>query len=207
MIKVIIFDLDDTLYTEHDYVLSGFKFVADFASNKFNISKSQMYDALVESFESRGRGKNFDYALKKLGVDKYNINELVSAYRNHIPHIVLPRKAIKVLRDLKKDYTLCLLTNGWIEAQKRKVEKLELDKYFDSIWYAQEYGVQFRKPNKKYFLKIFSHYKAKPSEVLVIGDNSIEDIQAGENLGCYTHQVKSPGDLQGIKETCKKAVK
>ena len=203
MIKVIIFDLDDTLYTEHDYVLSGFKFVADFASNKFNISKSQMYDALVESFESRGRGKNFDYALKKLGVDKYNINELVSAYRNHIPHIVLPRKAIKVLRDLKKDYTLCLLTNGWIEAQKRKAEKLDLKNYFDSIWYAQEHGLQFRKPNKKYFFKIFSHYKVKPSEVLVVGNDLIEDIKTGKDLGCNTYLVEKPGDISQVKKACR----
>ncbi len=57
MIRLVIFDLDDTLYNERDFVYSGFMEVATYLSNKYGIDKNILFDDMVNILNSRGRGK------------------------------------------------------------------------------------------------------------------------------------------------------
>ena len=65
MIRLVIFDLDDTLYNERDFVYSGFMEVATYLSNKYGISKNILFDDMVNILNSRGRGKIFDQICEK----------------------------------------------------------------------------------------------------------------------------------------------
>lgn len=198
MIKLIIFDLDDTLYNEKKYVLSGFKAVAKFLSKEQKISSSSIYGVLVKSFERYGRGKNFDYIIKKFNLKDINPKKLVKVYQSHVPTIRLFPEAKKVLAVLHKNYTLVLLTNGWVEVQKRKVRALKLKIFFDAFFYAQENGLQFRKPHKEYFLKIIKKYHLRPSEVLMVGDELKSDIKGAKELGFNTYHTRNPKDLKKL---------
>lgn len=38
MIKVVVFDLDDTLFPEHEFVLSGFRVVSNWVTTQYSIT-------------------------------------------------------------------------------------------------------------------------------------------------------------------------
>ena len=60
---VVIFDLDDTLYNEKEYVFSGFFEVANWISNVSNSLSEDVFKMMVTDFELNGRGRVFDNAL------------------------------------------------------------------------------------------------------------------------------------------------
>lgn len=84
MIKLVIFDLDDTLYNEIDFAHSGFMEVAVFLSNKYGINKEILFNDMVDIFNSQGRGKIFDCICENYHF-KENIGDLVKIYRYNRP--------------------------------------------------------------------------------------------------------------------------
>ncbi len=55
---VIVFDLDDTLYEEIDFVKSGFDKVSKFLFKNYHISKDECYQNMINEL-GKGRGKIF----------------------------------------------------------------------------------------------------------------------------------------------------
>ena len=75
-IKVIVFDLDDTLYDEIEYVKSCFKEVSNYFSYKFKIDKNLIYNYMIQDLETNGRGKIFDNMLENFKIySKENIKK------------------------------------------------------------------------------------------------------------------------------------
>lgn len=198
MIKLIIFDLDDTLYQEASYVRSGFKAVAKFLSKKYGIAAKKIERSLNYSFVHFGRGKNFDFIMSKYNLKGVSLKKLVDIYQRHRPSICLHPGVEKILQSLRKKFKLVILTNGWIEVQKRKISVLRLERYFDAVFYAQEHGLKFRKPHKKYFLQILKYYGLNPSEVLMVGDDMASDIVGARRLGIKTCHIKERRCLKKI---------
>ena len=71
--KVLVFDLDDTLYNELDFVNLGFVNVSKFLSKKYNINQNEIYNYIFKSFIRYGRDKTFDRTLSY-----YNIYTKIS---------------------------------------------------------------------------------------------------------------------------------
>lgn len=200
MTKLVIFDLDDTLYNEKEYVINGFKAVSDHISNRFSIDFYTAYSLLLESFILEGRGKNFNYLCEKLNLDIHIIEEMVEVYRTHYPNIHLREDIKKFLYDLSTRYKLCLLTDGWVDVQKRKVEVLSLEHYFDMVLFSQQDGLEFAKPNKRYFQKVLEYFDVAPKEAFMIGDNSLKDIKGAKNMGIPFFHVKNTLDEDEIEQ-------
>ncbi len=195
MIKLLIFDLDNTLSSEHEYVLSGFRAVADYVSNKRNLSKEEIFNSLCESFLGNGRGRNFDELKEKFPLDDISIEELVRVYRGHLPELKLYPEAEPVLRSLSKKYKLTILTNGAVEVQKRKVQALQLEQYFDKFFFAQENGKEFEKPHKKVFKDVLTSFEVEAHEALMIGDDIVCDIGGAKEAGINSILIREPRDL------------
>ncbi len=53
-IKAVVFDLDDTLYPEKDYVMSGFSAVAEYAQAALKIERAK--SELVKLYENSRAG-------------------------------------------------------------------------------------------------------------------------------------------------------
>lgn len=194
MTKVIIFDLDNTLYNEKEYVISGFKTVALFLSKEKSLDYCTVYSSLLESFVINGRGNNFNYLCSKLDIDNHIIGRLVDVYREHLPEISLREDIEMFLWELSKKYNLCLLTNGWLLPQEMKVEALRLNRYFDTIFYSQQDGLDFAKPHPKYFKQVLRSYKIEASEALMVGDDPVADIQGAKDLDIPRFQVRNELD-------------
>ncbi len=192
MITTIVFDLDDTLYDELDYCKSGFDAVAYFLASQFpNFSAENIFAALWREFQSGNHTKTFNAALDTLGI-KYTpdlITQCVQTYRNHNPKIALPKETKDVLEQLSKKYTLALLTDGFLPAQKLKVLALGIEKYFKSIIYTEEMGRNCWKPSPAGFEKLMRNLNTRPENCAYIADNPAKDFIAPNQLGFITIQI------------------
>ena len=185
-IKAVIFDLDDTLYPEMDYVRSGFSVIARLIARKYDLDSDDCYEGLMQTMQRGISGKNFNIFLeeKKLDYSEGTIVELVREYRNHIPDISLPDETVKTLVSLKDaGIALGLLTDGYLEAQQHKVESLALERHFHAIVYTDAIGRKHWKPSTKPFLDIVSMLEVESSSCVYIADNPDKDFRGARECG------------------------
>jgi putative hydrolase of the HAD superfamily len=195
MINTVVFDLDDTLYNEIDYCQSGFMAVAKHLANKPGNPNSQsIYESFYNQFTIGERNKIFNHALKELGIsfDNQCISELVDVYRNHQPEITLPEETRNVLDILYDKFTLGLLTDGFLPAQKLKVQTLGIERYFGCIIYTEELGRDAWKPSDKGFKELIKNLNIEPEMMIYVADNAKKDFIAPNKLGSSTIQLQRP---------------
>jgi putative hydrolase of the HAD superfamily len=198
MIAVVIFDLDDTLYDEIEYCRSGFTAVAKYlADTQIKLPVERISTVFWQQFTTDNRTKTFNTALEQLGVDYDDtlIQQLVQVYRNHEPQITLPQDSQDALSQLQKKYTLALLTDGFLPAQKLKVRALGIERYFKSMVYTEELGRQFWKPSPVGFERLLAQLDARPKTSAYIADNAEKDFIAPNKLGLVTVQITRPAQI------------
>ena len=198
MITTVIFDLDDTLYNEVEYCKSGFGCVADFLSKSPGTASSErIFEYLWTQFKAGNHTKTFNTALEKLGIDfddKF-INELIKVYRNHVPKITLPTDSREVLCELGEKYALALLTDGFLPAQRLKVQALGIERYCKCIMYTEQLGRDFWKPSPVGFEKLLESLETGPKACCYVADNEKKDFIAPNKLGMKTIQLIRPARL------------
>jgi putative hydrolase of the HAD superfamily len=193
MISTVIFDLDDTLYDEVDYCRSGFAAVARFMV-RFSgcLCGNDAFACLWSHFLRGNRTRTFNAALEEMGIpcDDACIAQLIEVYRAHRPQIELPADSRLVLNALKSRYILALLTDGYLPAQRLKVEALGIEPYFRRIVYTEEFGRACWKPSQVGFRKLVDTLGAPPEQMVYVGDNEIKDFIAPNQMGMLTVQVR-----------------
>ena len=128
--QAIVFDLDDTLYPERSYVLSGFKAVSQWAEKALKISAKQGFNQLISLYESGIRGNTFNRWLENYNLNnKKIILELIAVYRNHTPNIEPFVGVLELLSSLEGKYSLGLISDGFLHVQQQKLAFLGLEKY------------------------------------------------------------------------------
>jgi putative hydrolase of the HAD superfamily len=198
MITTIIFDLDDTLYDEIDYCRSAFGAVADFLADRPGCpTASRIFETLWKEFISGNHKTTFNAALEQLDIqyDPALIEQLIEVYRSHTPDIKLPQESDDVLRKLSREYTLALLTDGFLPAQQLKAQALGIEKYFNCIIYTEQLGREFWKPSPAGFEKILQTLNVKPQNTAFLGDNEKKDFIAPNKLGLSTIRIIRPARI------------
>ena len=90
MYKVVLFDLDDTLYLERDYVYSGYKVIANFIGEKYNLLSDDLYFKMIElSKESYSNVFNRLFNFYDIKIDNNELKKIIGIYKNHFPNIKL----------------------------------------------------------------------------------------------------------------------
>lgn len=199
MITTVVFDLDDTLYSEVDYCRSGLRATAGFITQTLatGLGPEEIFSALWDQFQQGNRAHTLNAALDMLGIphDKKLIRSLVSVYRKHRPQIALPRESRRVLETLKETYTLALLTDGFLPAQRLKVQALKIKKYFSHIIFTEQFGRQFWKPSPVGFQRLCELLDVPAEQMVYVGDNPAKDFVAPNALGFTTIQVRRPDSI------------
>ncbi len=191
MIKVVVFDLDDTLISEKEYIKSGFTHISKLLSLKFNIEPKYIYISLLDLFEESTLNV-FNRIYEKYNVEycKDDILNLVNEYRNHIPNIKLFDDVLEVFNELKnRGIKLGMITDGYKETQRNKINVLELEKYIDYIIVTDELGKEFWKPHQKSFIMMKEYFNVEYGEIAYLGDNIKKDFKAGNELGMLTIKI------------------
>ncbi len=173
---ILIFDLDDTLYKEKEFVKSGFKAVSKYLHFRFNLNEKKIFLQLLNILKKNGRGKIFDILCFQLRLNKnFLVKKLVQIYRAHDPKISLSKDAEKILKHYSK-FSKYIITDGNYLVQKKKIKSLKIEKYFKKIYYTNYYGIKYNKPSLFCFNKIKKKEKVKWNELVYIGDNPRKDF-------------------------------
>src|ERR671917_220269 len=87
--QVVVFDIDDTLYLERDYVRSGFRAVGAWARRTLGVP--DLADQAWAAFEAGVRSTIFNEVLSGAGVEATPelLARMVACYREHQPDILL----------------------------------------------------------------------------------------------------------------------
>lgn len=174
-IKGVIFDLDDTLYSEKEYVKSGYNAVSDYFGGG--------YEEKLWSYFENGKPA-IDELLRDLGREEEKENAL-NIYRFHKPTIHLYPGVVEMIESLRsRGIKVGIITDGRPEGQRKKIEKLGLKSLINDIIITDELGgVQFRKPCDIAFRILVTRWRLNPSDVVYIADNPVKDFQAPQQLG------------------------
>lgn len=197
--KLIIFDLDNTLYPEETYVQSGFKAVARYLSGKYDCNFEKLFYKIMDIFNKDGRGKVFDRLVNDLNFNE-EISTLVYIYRYHLPDISLYPESISLLDTLKTKYKLALITDGRAFVQKRKVEALKIENYFDVVIFTDVLGENFWKPSVEPYNLVLDMLDCDAKDACYIGDDPYKDFKAPKQLGMKSIQVKIEDEMDYWKK-------
>ena len=163
--KYLIFDLDDTLVYEIDYLKSAYYEIAikldqenvDLLFQKmwaFYINKENVFDELIRIYPSISK------------------EELLGIYRNHYPSVSLIDGGKEILEYAKnKGYNIGLITDGRSITQRNKLRALGIEDYFDKIIISEEFGST--KPNEKNFRCFMEN---EFSTYIYVADNPKKDF-------------------------------
>lgn len=117
-IEGVVFDLDDTLYSEKDYVRSGYR---EIAQNYPNIENAE--EKLWKSF-LKGE-KAIDKVFFEAGLGEERKNAL-KIYREHMPKIELYKGVSEMISRIKTTKKVGIITDGRPEGQRKKLKHLIL---------------------------------------------------------------------------------
>ncbi len=192
-VRVIVFDLDDTLYPEHRYVLSGFRAVSAFLQDQ-GIAGQDVSPAMWSLFVAGQRGSVFNRVLEDCGIApaKDLIDTLIDVYRSHRPDIELYPDARAVLDYFHLRRPLALLTDGYVQTQTAKIAALSIARYFDAVMLTDELGRSCWKPSPAGFERIMLTLGGTPDGYVYIADNPLKDFAAPRRLGWHTVWVHRP---------------
>ena len=187
-IDAAVFDLDDTLYSEKDYVRSGF----DAAASLF----PDVPDAAVRLWKAFKNGRPAFDEVFGGPEGTARAAEALRVYRTHTPRIRLYPGVKEMLSRLHGPKKLGLITDGRPEGQRAKTAALGITELFDVIIITDELGgPEHRKPSPEAF-EIMSRRLSVPfGRMAYIGDNIRKDFTAPEKLGMRCIWFQNPDGL------------
>lgn len=126
-------------------------------------------------------GYKFDFDIDKFSNDYF---ELFSKAAVPFPH------AVETIKTLKKTKNIYLVSNGIGNVQRYKLKVNGILDCFLDTFVSDEVGAS--KPDYKFFDFVYNKIgKPNKSEVLVVGDRILSDIEGGKNYGFKTCHITS----------------
>ena len=194
MRRAILFDLDDTLYPERQFVLGGFRAVAQMLCPTLGVDLSGAFVGLVKRGTRTGI---FERVLQPYmpNLTELDVKGLVDVYRRHAPRLSYFPDALECLSTLRSQVAVGLVTDGYAEVQRRKIEALSLDTYVDAIVLSDELGREYWKPHPRPFEECLRRLAVSASRAVYVADNPYKDFLGPRQLGMATVRVRRPGTL------------
>ena len=199
MYDTIIFDLDDTLADNYENIRQAFKIVLKYKNENYTDEKFQRFYSIdVKTWKDRADGKlitPYENDIKKkaewLRASRFlkyynhdisyeeavNINDI---YINGMKETVIAIEGtLDIIKYLyNKMYNLIIATDGPIVPLKVKLEKLQIEKYFTTVFSGEEVG--FMKPHREFYEGLLKKSgNPKKENILFIGDDIEKDIKGG----------------------------
>jgi putative hydrolase of the HAD superfamily len=193
--RLVVFDIDDTLYLERDYVRSGFAAVGAWAGSELGVP--DLDTRAWAAFEAGVRGRIFDEALAACGVRANGslVSQLVDVYRSHTPAIWLLDDVRAWLVDRHADVALAVVTDGPPASQRAKATVLGLTDWADPIVLTDELGPGRGKPHPAAFECVEAATGLTGAACGYVADNPAKDFAGPRRRGWRTVRVRRQGGL------------
>lgn len=197
----VLFDLDNTLYPEEQFVVSGFRAAAQCLATRAPLDAQALLEQMLGILRARGRGRVFDILLQELQIDSTAwLPTLLQAYRSHRPVLSLFSGTAGILRTLKdRGLRLGLVTDGLASTQRRKIAALGLEAYMDAIVCTAELGEGYEKPSQIPFEVALTLLDVAPKAAAYVADDVSKDFAGPNQLGMKSVQVRTAG-LLGVQQ-------
>jgi putative hydrolase of the HAD superfamily len=200
MLQAWIFDLDDTLYPERDYVRSGFRAVGIWSERRLGLSPPVVQAQLEALFDGGMRRDAFQWWLSEQGLPDSLLPEMVETYRDHEPQIGFYPESEPILDELKPHFRLGIVTEGRRAAQEAKIRALDLRRWITEIVVLGEEDRAEWKPSRKPFERILVRLAVAGRNAAYVGDNPQKDFRGAREAGLHTVRVRREGGLHAGEE-------
>ncbi len=166
----LIFDLDNTLINEKDYIFSAYEEIKEIIKKKNNID---IKDFLQKEFLVYGRSLIYQKLIKKFKLDDFSLEEFKNAlYLNrNIKSLETLTWFKEFIYYMKQPFNLNIITNGNVVQQENKIRLLKLPPLvkIENVIYANNYN---KKPNPESFFELKKIKKLK--DPIFIGDSEVD---------------------------------
>jgi len=206
-IAAVFFDLDNTLYDHrraaretlaemyerYDVVRAGVG-VDEFIRLFFDVNQRMWLKLATGEIDVRTlRAQRFVELFDRLGAqppaDAASVGrEYLEDYLGRSYPLPGAEEALAALRPLRP---LGLLTNGFSDIQRAKIERLGWNKYFAWVVVAEEVGAF--KPDVAIYERMCDAAALPPEAILYVGDSPVEDVIAARKGGLRTVWVRRDG--------------
>lgn len=178
---VVVFDLDDTLFDEIDFVRSGFAEIAGY------LHLPEAYDFMWTYFSEHGSGKVFDALIAHFMLET-PLQKLIEIYRFHPPALSLCADS-RALLEYARRHKTGLISDGHYLMQQNKFRALGLEPYVDYAVFTDFHHT--KKPSEKPFRMVMEHF-ASETRFVYVSDNPRKDFDAPNRLGWESIRFRNP---------------
>ncbi|MBN3265529.1 HAD-IA family hydrolase [Pectobacterium brasiliense] len=217
MIKLILFDLDDTLVDHHAGArraiqeISNLMIKLNYADDLYDFTDffrayNVRNSALWSQFES---GEidiatlleiRFIYIYDWFGVKNSDYKIIEELYWNtYVENCSLKSDWFPLLQQLSFNFPLVICSNGMEFIQRRKLKYTNTLSFFSRFYFGSHYPDC--KPEPRFFTKILLDFKVQPESALMIGDSINNDILPCKNLGMKTLHYTGSDAFKPIKQS------
>lgn len=205
MIKLICFDLWNTLATrKKNQLTSSVKELEDFFKIKEN------HKTVVKAFENiiqtREWSNEYEAYSKfllhfKIKPTFSNVMKAIKIREDSEYNIILYDFVIPLLKQIKDlNIKIGLISNSSVFVIKNVRKKTDLLDYIDYPLFS--FDVKTIKPDLKIYKEMLKIAKIKPEEMIMIGDNPLDDVYPAISLGI--NAIEFTGDYEKLKKDLKK---
>ncbi|MCS7005341.1 MAG: YjjG family noncanonical pyrimidine nucleotidase [Cytophagales bacterium] len=220
----LFFDLDHTLWDfercatetlEELYIefrLHRFHFSLEEFQRSFKRINARLWDLYNRNQINKEyiQKERFALVFEALQVSRKEIpSTLQEEYSYRCPRKkYLQSHALDVLKSLYSHYKLHVITNGFEEVQRVKMESSGILPYFDVVVTSQSIE-GYKKPDPQIFYFALSRAKTTPQASWMIGDDLLADILGAQNVGMNTifynplrhkHNLRPSVEITSLRE-------
>ncbi|QIK69228.1 HAD family hydrolase [Erysipelothrix sp. HDW6C] len=192
--KILFFDLDDTLYNqivpfqnamqtvalEVDDVDALYRLTRQYSDEVFHLSQDgHMTLESTQRYRIQKALTHFNISYSDAQADAFQ-----AAYAYEQAHLCLDEDMEQLLIHLNaENYPIALITNGPSDHQSKKIAALNLERYFDPNCIFISGDIGYYKPDIHIFQHVNTVTGTKPEDCLMIGDSYHNDILGALNAG------------------------
>jgi len=185
MIKAILFDLDGTLLDRDASIEHFITTQYDRLTPLKKITKTEYVSRFIE-LDCRGhvwKDKVYQTIVSEFGLKTVSWEELLDDYDTEFIHSCIPFPNLVETLDIltTQGYLLGIITNGLGTFQKRTIQGLGIEQYFQTILISEVEKV--RKPEAEIFLRALRNLGVTPDESVFIGDHPDADVMGAKRIG------------------------
>lgn len=187
----IVFDLDWTLYDADSFYNQAWSRVCARVSSESGVDSRLLSQALEGVWKTEGPScpDLFDRWLRHVDLPQEPwVQVAVEVLHGEWPLALSPYAGVPRLLGGFSDVSMGLLTEGRARTQRRKVEALGLERFFDAILVSEEVGASKR--TGRPYQEMCHRLGVAPTQTFSIGDRFDSDIAPASALGAATCLVR-----------------
>lgn len=185
-LRCVLFDLDETLYPERRFLLSGCRAVAVALESVRGVPRRESFTFMQYWIRRHGRAHVLQALCRHYVLPRTWVEDMVAIIRRHQPDIRLPSASVDVLESLRAaNLRIGVVTNGAPDVQRRKVAALGLAPLVDAVIYGEEHAPG-GKPHPAVFARALLRLQVPAAATAFVGDHPVNDVWGAASAGLQT---------------------